>query len=288
VRQYHDAGYEIAVISNQGGVQKKLAGKMAQMVKARAAAIALELGVPCSVLMCPARDVCDFRKPGTGMWDLFEREVRPSGAPKIDRGQSLYVGDAAGRPGDHAGKGADSDRAFAAAVGLRFMTPEECFGPQGAPKGKVAISPKAMKEGRATLAAAGAGNDEAAGPNGPLLAAISGVSAKIFALVKNKPDCLPGADGAMKWRFKAVAYTKAATAIAGAFGGMRITTDNLKEVAKLPGVGKSTLDKLKEFLTTGHIALMDELEGYEAAGPAAVGAVPAHVQQQQAAAAAFM
>lgn len=288
VRRYHDEGFEIAIISNQGGVQKKLAGKMAQMVKARGVAIATELGVPCSVLMCPSRGECAYRKPKTGMWDFFETEVRGEGAPKIDRAASCYVGDAAGRPEDHAGKGADSDRVFAETVGLRFMTPEECFGPQGAPKGKVAVSPQAMKEGRATVAAAAAGDDEAAGPNGPLLAALSGISAKIFALVKSKPDCFPGADGASKWRFKAVAYNKAAASIAAKFADTQITLDNIKAVAKLPNVGPSTIEKLKEFLNSGRIALMDELEGFEAAGPAAVGAVPAHVQQQQQAAAAFM
>jgi len=36
---------------------------------------------------------------------------------------SFYVGDAAGRPGDHAG----SDRKFASNVGLKFFTPEEYF-----------------------------------------------------------------------------------------------------------------------------------------------------------------
>ena len=41
----------------------------------------------------------------------------------VDLAQSFFVGDAAGRPGDHS----NVDSGFAATVGLRFMTPEECF-----------------------------------------------------------------------------------------------------------------------------------------------------------------
>lgn len=41
-----------------------------------------------------------------------------------DLKESFFVGDAAGRPGDHS----DSDKAFADAIGIPFMTPEEVFG----------------------------------------------------------------------------------------------------------------------------------------------------------------
>jgi bifunctional polynucleotide phosphatase/kinase len=42
----------------------------------------------------------------------------------VDVGSCFYVGDAAGRPGDHA----DSDKQFAANIGVTFKTPEELFG----------------------------------------------------------------------------------------------------------------------------------------------------------------
>jgi len=283
VRRYHQQGYEIAIISNQGGVQKKLAGKMAQMIKARSAAVAAELGVPCRVLLCPAREACSFRKPETGMWDFFERELRGAGAPKIDRSQSVYVGDAAGREEDHNGKGADSDRRFAESLGIPFLTPEEAFGQI---KGKAPLSEEAWKAGVSAVKAAKEGNEEQAGPNGAVIGALSGLADKIFALIKEKPGCLPG-DDTTKWRFKATAYSNAAKAIAGGFT-QKITLQNLKEVGKIPKVGKSTLDKIKDLLQTGKIALMTELEEYEAAGGAPAGAVPAHVAQQQQAAAAFM
>ena len=55
------------------------------------------------------------------MWEHFARECNGGVAPDLDR--CFYVGDAAGRPGDHS----DSDRAFARAVGVKFLTPEAFF-----------------------------------------------------------------------------------------------------------------------------------------------------------------
>jgi DNA 3'-phosphatase len=293
VQKYYKQGYEIAIVSNQGGVVSKLVGKMAQKVKARAHAVALALGVPCSILMCPARSGdCPFRKPGTGMWTFLEGgDMRGPGAPPVDRAASVYVGDAAGRDGDHGDKNANSDRRFAEALGVPFLTPEECFGALAGPgKGKVALGEEDFKAGAAAVKAAGAGDEEAAGPNGALLmAALIGVSRRIFQLAKDKPECFPGGDeGAKKWRFKAVAYQNAAASIAGGFHE-KITAQNLKKVGALPKVGKGTLEKLKECLETGKVAIMDELEAFEAAGGSGPAArVPEHVQQMQAAAAAFM
>lgn len=62
------------------------------------------------------------RKPNPGMWEHFERHF-----PKIDKEQSFFVGDSAGRPGDPS----DADLGFARAVGLRFLTPEEFLKERG-------------------------------------------------------------------------------------------------------------------------------------------------------------
>lgn len=59
-----------------------------------------------------------MRKPETGTVTVFEREVS-----KLDKGQSVFVGDAAGRKGDFS----DSDKRFAQNSGLPFKTPEEYF-----------------------------------------------------------------------------------------------------------------------------------------------------------------
>uniref|UniRef100_A0A6C0KEA2 Uncharacterized protein n=1 Tax=viral metagenome TaxID=1070528 RepID=A0A6C0KEA2_9ZZZZ len=56
-------------------------------------------------------------KPGLGMWRKFLAEFGG------DHTDSVFVGDAAGRPGDYSA----CDRAFATNTGLRFMTPEQYF-----------------------------------------------------------------------------------------------------------------------------------------------------------------
>jgi uracil-DNA glycosylase len=60
-----------------------------------------------------------FRKPDVGMW----RTLVSAFHGHIDIARSVYVGDAAGRPGDHS----NSDEAFARRVPLRFATPELYF-----------------------------------------------------------------------------------------------------------------------------------------------------------------
>lgn len=66
------------------------------------------------------------RKPETGMWESLEKYFeRVYGEEfKVDLENSFFVGDAAGRDGDHLG----DDINFAANVGLPFYTPEDFFG----------------------------------------------------------------------------------------------------------------------------------------------------------------
>ena len=42
---------------------------------------------------------------------------------KINKDDSFYVGDALGRPGDHA----DSDKQFAINCGIKYISPEQMF-----------------------------------------------------------------------------------------------------------------------------------------------------------------
>lgn len=60
-----------------------------------------------------------FRKPGPGMWEHLVKEQLNGNPPK----EAFYVGDAAGRKGDFA----DTDKAFAATIGVPFYTPEVFF-----------------------------------------------------------------------------------------------------------------------------------------------------------------
>jgi len=62
-----------------------------------------------------------YRKPKAGMWQLMKKHFNSGIA--IDMDKSFYVGDAAGRKGDHS----DADIKFAQASGLKFYTPEEYF-----------------------------------------------------------------------------------------------------------------------------------------------------------------
>lgn len=65
------------------------------------------------------------RKPRTGMWKELEKCLTNSAGTDIaiDFENSFFVGDAAGRPGDHL----DCDLEFARGVGIDFKTPEEFF-----------------------------------------------------------------------------------------------------------------------------------------------------------------
>ncbi|KZW01259.1 PNK3P-domain-containing protein [Exidia glandulosa HHB12029] len=109
-------GWQIVIVSNQGGLNnEKKRGEWKKKVEA----MARELGdtVPLTIIAATARDA--YRKPGTKMWDYVQKQLGLT----FDVSQSFFVGDAAGRIGDHS----DSDKAFALALGLKFHTPEEFF-----------------------------------------------------------------------------------------------------------------------------------------------------------------
>ncbi|GAA5986189.1 hypothetical protein JCM11641_002883 [Rhodosporidiobolus odoratus] len=114
IRDAHAAGFAIVLISNQAGQpksQEKFKRKMPLMCK--------KLGVPLHVFAAFEYD--HFRKSATGMWDAYAGQFNDG--IEVDYTESFYVGDAAGRVGDHN----DTDRKLAVNSGLLFFTPEEYF-----------------------------------------------------------------------------------------------------------------------------------------------------------------
>ncbi|XP_048326222.1 polynucleotide 3'-phosphatase ZDP isoform X3 [Ziziphus jujuba] len=83
--------------------------------------VPIQVFIACGVDKSGGQAEDQFRKPKPGMWYLMEQHFN-SGIP-IDKKQSFYVGDAAGRKNDHS----DADIKFAEAIGLKFHVPEEYF-----------------------------------------------------------------------------------------------------------------------------------------------------------------
>ncbi|KAF8577048.1 PNK3P-domain-containing protein [Ramaria rubella] len=115
IKELHKEGFTIVIFSNQASSKKKSIDEW----KLKIPAIASQLpNVPFRIFAAQQHDI--FRKPMPGMWTEF---LKLNQHVEIDKKLSFYVGDAAGRPGDHS----DSDRKWALNVGLPFFTPEEYF-----------------------------------------------------------------------------------------------------------------------------------------------------------------
>ncbi|XP_028982027.1 uncharacterized protein F21D5.5 isoform X2 [Diachasma alloeum] len=125
LKELHADGYKIVIFTNQGGLG--LGKSKPNDFKQKIERVVKRLGVPIQVFIATARD--SYRKPVTGMWDRFAK-FNNDGVP-IDKDNSFFVGDAAGRPKDWAPKKKKdhslADRLFALNVGVKFYTPEEHF-----------------------------------------------------------------------------------------------------------------------------------------------------------------
>lgn len=114
MKSYRDAGYTLAIFTNQAYAGVKLTVAINRVTNI---VIALnQEGLHPFVLASVAKD--NYRKPNTGMWSVLTQSI-----PNIDMTKSFYVGDAAGRPGDHSA----DDIGLAQNVGLTFYTPEQVF-----------------------------------------------------------------------------------------------------------------------------------------------------------------
>ncbi|KDD74564.1 hypothetical protein H632_c1222p0, partial [Helicosporidium sp. ATCC 50920] len=160
-----------------------------------------------------------FRKPMSGMWELFVEEF--NGGVKPDLKSSFYCGDMAGRQGDVMKNDQPSatDKEFAETVGIEFKTPEEVFGEGDAKK-------EFAQKGSTGL------NTE-----------LAGAFSQLAGLYRSNGE-----------NFKASAFDKVHNILAAY--PSKITA--AKELNKVAGVGKSSLSKIDEFLKTGTLAALEE------------------------------
>lgn len=133
LRAIHEEKARIVIFTNQGRLNlipdpktKKMDEKRVNDFKTKASAILRRLDLPIVLYAACAAD--ENRKPRTGMWTTMLDDFDLDVGDGPDMATSMFVGDAAGRDGDHG----VSDRDFAANIGLPFQTPEEFFHKQKA------------------------------------------------------------------------------------------------------------------------------------------------------------
>lgn len=119
-------GYKVVFFTNQMGIAK---GKLRpEVFKSKVEDILSTLKLPVQVFVATGPGI--YRKPVMGMWNHLCEKANDG--ITVDKTQSVFVGDAAGRPENWApGKKkkdfSSSDRLFALNIGLQFFTPEEYF-----------------------------------------------------------------------------------------------------------------------------------------------------------------
>ncbi|DBA85139.1 TPA: hypothetical protein ACH3X2_005859 [Trebouxia sp. C0005] len=158
------------------------------------------------------------------------QHVQQCGISPADHEESFFVGDAAGRLGDFA----DSDKQFAAAVGIPFKLPEDIFG-EGVVK---KAAPTGVAEG-------GVNHNEA-----------------LCTALKALADVYEAKGGNNV--FAARAYNKTA----GILAAYPKKVGAGKELKSVQGIGKGSMDKIDEFITTGTLAALSEAEAAVEGGDA--------------------
>ncbi|KAI0811093.1 PNK3P-domain-containing protein [Irpex lacteus] len=117
LKQILDEGYSIVIVTNQNLRGKDGISNWKKKIPVVASSIP---DVPFHIYAATEKD--GYRKPMPGMWYEIRRLYEEQGV-HIDLDASFFIGDAAGRKGDHS----SSDRKWALNVGIPFMTPEEYF-----------------------------------------------------------------------------------------------------------------------------------------------------------------
>ncbi|KAL0104951.1 hypothetical protein PUN28_016531 [Cardiocondyla obscurior] len=145
LKELYNNEYKIVIFTNQAGLSK---GKVKiKDFKFKIEKIVQRIGVPIQVYIAVGSSI--YRKPAIGMWELLEKEK--NGGIVIDKVNSFYVGDAAGRPKNWTlGKKKDhssADRLMALNVNIKFQTPEEHFlNHKAAPYELPKFNPKSLSQ----------------------------------------------------------------------------------------------------------------------------------------------
>lgn len=126
LKELLENGFKLAILSNQAPIGN---GRVKiEDFKRKVEAIVKKLDVPMQVYLATGKGF--YRKPLTGMWKVLV-EQKNDGIKNIDKAESFYCGDAAGRPAKWApGKKKDHsmvDKLLAENLGLQFYTPEQFF-----------------------------------------------------------------------------------------------------------------------------------------------------------------
>ncbi|KAJ8675281.1 hypothetical protein QAD02_011067 [Eretmocerus hayati] len=124
LKKLYQDGYKVVIFSNQNALGT---GKVPiKDFKVKIERIVKKIGVPMQVFLATGYAI--YRKPCPGMWNCLVNEKNDG--VKVDKENSFFVGDAAGRPAGPNKKKKDfsmGDRLLAVNVGLKFYTPEEYF-----------------------------------------------------------------------------------------------------------------------------------------------------------------
>lgn len=119
LKNLYNDNYSIVIFTNQRGISK---GKMSvENFYTKFTNIKTKLNIPVSIILATGED--RYRKPMTGMWEFFQENIDIN----IDKENSFYVGDAAGRIYNNSKDHSTDDMYFANNIGLKFFTPEQYF-----------------------------------------------------------------------------------------------------------------------------------------------------------------
>ena len=93
MKSFHDEGYIIAFISNQGGIK---GGTVTTLdLQEKIDKILHQLAIPIHIICCIGEKYDMYRKPRPGCWNFLISQITTC-AHEVDLTQCKFVGDAAG------------------------------------------------------------------------------------------------------------------------------------------------------------------------------------------------